>query len=561
MHKRLLFLTLLKATLFANTVFCQNSLVKKGNEQYDKFEYINAQKTYLKAVKKGYQSADLYEKLANCYYFNSQFKDAARWYTELIITYPDQIKAEYYFRYAQTLKSTGRYQEADIYMGKFIESNPNDYRAYLYKRNKDYLKKIEGQSHRCTITNLPLNSPYSDFGTAFFGQQLIFSSSRAKGKSHDDVHQWNKEPYLDLYIAVPDPNNNQLFKVKKWDNIFNGFFHESTPVFTKDMKTVYFTRNSEKGSKENVNNHVITTDKLQIFRSRMNKRGKWGKPKPLPFNNNLYSTAHPALNARENKLYFSSDMPGGFGGPDLYEVDINPDGSFGTPRNLGNKINTEGKETFPFISQNDDLYFASDGHVGLGGLDIYVTSLKNNIPGEENIILNLGKPINSPADDFAFIIDVKNNSGYFSSNRSEGKGKDDIYSFVDFDPLKKGDDLAKILDLNPIYFDLDKSFIRPDAARELDKVINIMKQYPNIKIDIRSHTDSRASHYYNIKLSERRARSTRNYIVNKGGIDQKRLTWRGYGETQLLNHCSDGVYCNEDDHQLNRRSEFIIIEQ
>ena len=371
----------------------------------------------------------------------------------------------------------------------------------------------------------------------------------------------------------------------------------------------------------------------------------------LPFNSNQFNTAHPALSDDEKTLYFSSDRPGGYGQADLWKVAISGD-HYGTPENLGAEINTEARETFPFVV-HDELYFSSNGRVGLGGLDVYVTQLKKE--GGFSAVQNLGEPINSVSDDFAYYINKDTQQGFFSSDRSGGKGNDDIYSFTELrtlvldcdqkllikvidaktgklitdakvslfdatyqpkgisnqyaDPtypfeneykcgdvyrikaekegyliqevsvtlpnetgvtektivlepaklkFKEGDDLFKVLELNPIYFDLDKDFIRKDAALELAKVQAVLEEYPTMEIDIRSHTDSRASHKYNENLSSRRAKSTAEWLISKG-ISRKRLTWRGYGETQLVNDCADGVNCSEEEHQMNRRSEFIII--
>jgi outer membrane protein OmpA-like peptidoglycan-associated protein len=341
-------------------------------------------------------------------------------------------------------------------------------------------------------------------------------------------------------------------------------------------------------------------------------------------------------------------MPGTFGQSDLYKVAINEDGSFGTPENLGATINTEGRETFPFISDENELYFASDGHPGLGGLDVFVSKIEQD--GGFKEVQNVGAPVNGPQDDFAFLIDSKTRNGFFTSNRTGGKGYDDIYKFTEtrklvckqelegiitdsetgivlpnikaslfnerfelqkvnvsngkghysFDvecgktyyvraeaadyetkeskvltvttngttnlpiALEKaeckvtiGDDLGKCFGIKMIYFDLDKSLIRKEAAFELEKILDVMKQYPAIKIDIRSHTDSRQTAKYNESLSERRAKSTIDWLV-KNGIDASRLTGKGYGESQLVNSCADGIKCTEEQHQANRRSEFIV---
>ena len=637
--------------LCISTVFSQDRKLKSAQEQYDKYEYINAQETYLKVVEKGYESADLYKNLGNSYYFNSQFEEASKWYQKLVTSYPSEVEAEYYFRYAQTLKSIERYDEADKYMMKFAEKSENDQRAQLFTEEPDYLKRIDFQSGRFDIENLAINSSLTDFGATFFGKNVVFSSSRDTLLFKKSIHQWNDEPFLDLYSAEYNPTNGELSEITKFNSKINTKFHESTPIFTKDGQTMYFTRNNYNGRK--YGNDTKGTNKLKIYRSYKNSQGGWTTPQSLPFNSDEYSTAHPTLSIDEKILYFSSDMPGGEGQSDLYEIAINSGGTFGEPKNLGDEINTEGKETFPFVSAKNDLYFASDGHTGLGGLDVYVTRL-NPQTDEEKLIVNIGKPVNSPDDDFAFIVDEDSKRGYFSSNRKEGKGKDDIYSFLQLEDLRSfceititgivkdkdtqkllpgtkvsvydssnnllksivvgddasyifeelkcsseyfvraekeeyttteelvqspgktevldkplilekkiksaniGDDLGQILSLNIIYFNFDKSNIRPDAAVELAKVIEVMNKYPEMKIDVRSHTDSRANDNYNLSLSEKRAKSTIEYMISKG-ISRDRLTGRGYGESELVNTCSNGVPCSAKDHQLNRRSEFIIV--
>ncbi|AXT50843.1 flagellar motor protein MotB [Aquimarina sp. BL5] len=635
---------------FVNCMFSQERKLKAAQNQYDKYEYINAQETYLKVVKKGYKSADLYKNLGNSYYFNSQFEEASKWYEELVNSYPTEVEPEYYFRYAQTLKSVGRYDDADVYMKKFVEASSDDQRAQLFQDEPNYLKRIDFQSGRFEIENSSINSSFTDFGSAFFGRFVVFSSSRDTLLFKKSVHQWNEEPFLDLFRAEYNPTNGELSEIEKFDSKINSKFHESTPIFAKDGQTVYFTRNNYDGRK--YGNDKKGTNRLKIYRSYKNTQGSWTTPQNLPFNSDQYSTAHPALSVDEKTLYFSSDMPGGEGQSDIYEVAINSDGSFGEPKNLGNRINTEGKETFPFVSANNDLYFASDGHIGLGGLDIYVTRL-NPQTDEEKLVVNIGKPVNGPDDDFAFIVDDNSKRGYFSSNRDGGRGKDDIYSFLQLEDLKSfceitiagvvkdkdteellpgtkvsiydssnnllesfivgddaayshlvkcsskyfvraekeeyltleklvntpgetetvdvplllekkvksadvGDDLAKVLSLNPIYFDFDQHYIRPDAAVELAKVIEVMNQYPEMKIDVRSHTDSHGDDAYNLWLSEQRAKSTLEYMVAKG-ISADRLTSKGYGETQPVNDCGNDSNCRKSEYQLNRRSEFIIV--
>ncbi len=652
MGQYLLRLFLIITVLFSGEyTFAQRKKLEKAKNQYDRYQYIDAQETYLKIIKKGYKDADLLKNLANSYYFNSQYNEAQKWYKELLETYPNEVEPEYYFRYSQTLKAIEKYEEADEYMNKFIELADNDQRVKLYKDKPNYLERIDFQSGRFEIENSSINSSFTDFGTAFFGRFVVFASSRDTLIFKKSVHQWNNEAFLDLFQAEFNPTNGELSEIEKFGGNLNSKFHESTPVFTKDGSTVYFTRNNF--SERKTGRDKKGTNKLKIYRSYKNAQGGWTTPQSLSFNSDEYSAAHPALSTDESTLYFSSDMPGGKGQSDIYKVAINGDGSFGEPQNLGDRINTEGKETFPFISASNDLYFSSNGHIGLGGLDVYVTALDPKTE-EEELVVNIGKPVNSPKDDFAFIVDLVSKRGYFSSNREGGVGGDDIYSFLQLEDLRSfceisiagvvtdkdtnnpvpgakvsvydnnnnvlqsaqtdssgsykfeelkctskyfvraekeeyqtaeklvstpdktedlevslvieskiksadvGDDLAKILSLKPIYFDFDQSYIRDDATIELAKIIEVMNQYPQMNIEVRSHTDSHGDDNYNLLLSDRRAKATVKYMIDQG-ISKERLTGKGFGEEQPVNDCSNGSNCKKSDYQLNRRSEFIII--
>ncbi|UZO79410.1 OmpA family protein [Aquimarina sp. ERC-38] len=639
-------------TGFFSTITGQEKRLERAKKQYDKYEYINAQETYLKVVNKGYRSADLFKNLGNSYYFNSEFEEAAKWYKELVDSYPSEVEPEYYFRYAQTLKSAGKYEESDKYMIKFTELKGDDQRAQLFTKEQNYLERIDFQSGRFEIKNIALNTEFSDFGGSFNKKQVVFSSSRDTSIVNSRVHQWNNQPFLDLFIAEFNEENGELTGYREMNGTINTKFHESSGIFTKDGNTLYFTRNNYANGQ--YKNDQEGTNKLKIFRSYKNANGGWTTPQNLNINSDEFSTAHPALSPDESFLYFSSDRPGGEGFSDIYKVAINSDGSLGEPENLGNRINTPGKDTFPFVSESGDLYFASDGHLGLGGLDIYVTALEPSTT-EEGLVVNIGKPVNSRQDDFAFVVDEATKRGLFSSNRDGGKGSDDIYSFLQLEDLKNfcqitmeglitdadtgdllsgatvsllnsenvvvetvitddtasysfegldcstsyfvraekeeyntneklvttpgetqtlnqpiaiektvktatiGDDLSKILALNIIYFDFDKYYIREDAKVELAKVVEIMKQYPNMKIDVRSHTDSRGDDAYNLWLSNQRAKATINFIVAQG-IDKDRLSGKGYGETELVNECGNGSRCTQEQYELSRRSEFIILD-
>ncbi len=633
----------------------QESELKRAHSEYENFAYADAISAYEKIIKKGNASLEVYQKLGDCYFFNSELKDAAKWYLKMMEekkelekngTEVNEVTAGYYFRTSQSLKFLKRYKEADSLMIKVKESNIADSRAKRLIDNPDYLEKISLQSGRYTIENLPRNSIYVDFAPAIYKNKLVFSSARGTVKSNAKKNRWTQQPYLDL-LSYTLKESGDFDYPEHFSKDLNSRLHESTSTFTKDGNTIYFTRNNLINSKFGKDSSGV--NRLKIYRAQLNNKSKWDSIEDLSFNNNEYSVAHPALSPDGTKLYFASDMPGGYGMSDLYVIGINQDGSFTTPKNLGPTINTEGRDTFPFISESGTLYFSSDGHLGLGGLDIFAAKLEGN----DKTVYNVGKPINSIADDVTFIFDENTRKGYFASNRPGGRGNDDIYSFMEttplitkcegslktiiiekksgsilenadievrdgtkaiifkgktdpkgkvvmnldcgdktyeitikkegFDPViknitikrdtpsrsesielksnvpEKGLDLAKLLNLKPIYFASNKALILNESAKELDKVIAYLKEYPSIKIEIGSHTDSKGSDSYNMKLSQRRATSTANYVVSKG-IDPSRVKSRGYGETVLINRCGNGVRCSKEEHSQNRRSEFIVIE-
>jgi outer membrane protein OmpA-like peptidoglycan-associated protein/tetratricopeptide (TPR) repeat protein len=633
--------------IFGFFSFSQKVQLKKADASYDQFHYVNAIKTYEKVANKGYKSVELFSKLGDSYYFQSNLNDANKWYEQLF-SLNEKVDTEYYFRYAQTLKSIGDYKKSNAMMAQFNELNASDLRAILSKNQSNYLEEIKKNSGRYRIENAGINSEYSDYGTSFYKNTLVFTSARDTGGVFVKKHNWTNQSYTNLYGAIISDNGNLETPVK-FSKKIDSKYHESTPVFTNDGLTMYFTRNNFlNGKKGRDSNKTIL---LKLYKAT--KIGdSWENIVELPFNSNEYNCAHPALSPDEKTLYFSSNMPGTKGQSDIYKVAILSDGTFGPPVNLGGSINTEARETFPFISNSNELYFSSDGHPGLGGLDVFITQIKED--GTHGKIKNVGTPVNSNSDDFAFIMDTATKNGFFSSNRIEDNlGYDDIYkctetipipkdcqqsltgllvdeetklpisdakvvlydiNYVKIDelmtdqngkfdfgqvacetkfrlkfdknefaaketfvitpkdsgitdvlieltpnlqPLKVGRDLRKTLGIDIIYFDLDKSNIRPDAAVELAKILEVMKQYPTLEIDVRSHTDSRQTSKYNISLSDRRAKSTIKWLI-ENGLAPNRLTGKGYGETQLLNNCADNVPCTEEEHQANRRSEFII---
>ncbi len=417
-------LTLICIVLFTvATGFSQKKLLEKANKEYDKYSYIDAQKIYLKVVEQGYESAEVYKKLADTYYYNADYENASKWYQKLISQYPGDSEPDYYYRAAQSLKSIGNYEESDKMMvayetmggGKIVTNN--------YNTDKDYLKTITAGSKDYIIEKVSINTQYSDFGPSFNTNKVVFASN-SKDSEGGKVMSWNDLPYLDLFEADMDAEG-KLSNVTALNGDVNSPYNESSTAFTKDGRTVYFTRNNYiNGKKRRDKNKTI---RLKLYKATLSGDTFWTNVVELPFNSDEYSVAHPTLSVDEKRLYFASDMPGGFGQSDIWYVEILGDNSYGTPVNLGPKINTEVRETFPFISEENNLYFATDGRAGLGGLDVFVTALdENGMPTE---ITNIGKPINSPQDDFGFIFSESKRLGFFTSNR-DGKGgsvADEIY--------------------------------------------------------------------------------------------------------------------------------------
>ncbi|NAS11821.1 OmpA family protein [Poritiphilus flavus] len=623
----------------------QERLVTKGNERYEEYSFSPAIDIYQRLLEKGFASSDILQKLGNSYYFNADYEKAAEAYKRLTDEYPEDVGPEVLFRYGQSLRSLGEYTEADEIMDKFAEATSEDGRAGKFMTEKDYRDQIERNSGRYDIAPFEFNSKYSEFAPTYYKSGLLFSSDRDTGNLARYRHTWNSKDFLDLYkVNVDSASSNTVIKLKN----VNSRLHESTSVSTKDGDTIYFTRNNFKDGKYIKDDNGVI--RLKIFRATL-VDGEWGNLEDLPFNSDSYSVAHPALGPDGKTLYVASDMPGTRGASDIFKIPINADGTFGTPVNLGDTVNTEARETFPYVTSEEILYFSSDGHPGLGGLDVFATKIAEN--KYQRSVLNVGRPVNSKMDDFTFVFTEESRKGYFASNRRGGMGADDIYSFVESRPLvfeciqpitgtvrdkisnevlvgatvkvidenneevlsaitddegnysltcdcnqgnfvraqtqgyvpaeeylarsdgkprimdfylerEKvtagfGDDLAKLLQLSTIYFDFDRFNIRPDAEIEIQKVIAAMEKYPSLKIKANSHTDSRGEDAYNLWLSQKRAEATVNYMISKG-IAADRLEGEGFGETRLVNECANGVKCSKVDHELNRRSEFIIIE-
>jgi len=631
--KVLLIILLLSGSL----TYAQSKLADKF---FENFAYVRASELYEEAVANGDDSQHVLTRLGDCYYNNSNAAKAATWYKKALDKYPN-INPEYIYKYSQVQRSLGNYQEAEDYLQKFKERRSNDRRTeFILGDIKIYEELSSMEKVYIEVTNLDINTEYSDFGSFEYNDKLYFASAR---NTSTKLYDWNEEPFLDIYqVDVTDNNGVKSFAKPGFimaDQV-NTDYHEASVAITNDGKTVYFTRDNV-NKRNRLDYDKKGTTHLKIYKASLNN-GTWKDIEELPFNDDVFSTGHPALSPDNKTLYFVSDrdVEGSFGQTDIYKVSINEDGSYGDPENLGPNVNTEGREMFPFVAKDSTLYFSSDGYLNLGLLDIY----KSNVLKENNAKpINLGAPYNSGADDFAFYINSENKTGYFSSNREGGKGSDDIYSFAAYEckqtvtgiardsktqeplnavsieiindagvimqtittaangayayeidcnqkysirgskPNYKDDvqhfiagsennfennvDLNLIplcfgseIVINPIFFDFDKWNIRTDAQYELENIVSVMRDHPEMVIKIESHTDSRGSDKYNIKLSDRRAKSTRDYLLSRNIAPERIESAIGYGETQLLNECSNGVKCSKEKHQKNRRSKFLIVQ-
>lgn len=611
--------------MISSAIIAQNKDTKAADKLYSRYEYVDAAKAYQKLVDNGKGDAYVYKQLADTYYNMFNTAEAATWYAKATETNQD---AETYFRYAQMLKANGKYEEANKQMAKFAALAPNDQRAKAYKENPNYVPKLANKESGYTASSLPVSSDKSEFGAVLYGNDLYFTTARNTARKN---YGWNEEPFLDVYKATLGDGGN--FSEATPITELNSQYHDGPVTITSDGNTMYFSSDSFREKlfeKDKANNLKLGKNNLYTA----TKSGdKWSNIKPLPFNSKEYSLSNPSVSRDGKTLYFSSDMPGSLGGVDIWKVAVNGDGSFGTPENLGSKVNSEGNESFPFMADdNKTLYFSSAGKQGLGGLDVYKIDLSN---GSE--ALNMGKPINSEKDDFAFTFNKEKNRGFFSSNRN---GNDDIFGAnpvcgVDVMTIvsnaKTGavlaDSKVSILDskknvistettnskgevsfrvecdkdytiqaskdgyegnsfpvgkskgpeakieaklqpidvivteteiiLNPIYFEYDKSNITQEGAFELDKLVQVMKNNSNMVIFAKSHTDNRGSDAYNLSLSDRRAKSTVQYVLSKG-IEASRIEGKGFGESEPKVQCTE---CTEEQHAQNRRSEFMIVKK
>lgn len=612
--------------------------IKKAERLYNAFEYSKAIPVYERIASSSNKNSTLaLVRLGDIYRMTSKFEQSADSYKKAIEK--GGVQNDVYVYYGQVLQSLGEYEKAVSQFNKYSELVPGDNRGKLLADYCMEASNFKVQDALFELVNTEsINTSFSDFSPIIANNELVFTSDRNDGLK-SKTYGWTGAYYLDLYkasYAKDDQGKITLGDAVPLSSVLNQAYHDGPASFSSDYKTVYLTRAFHKIGE--IDSSRFYTNKLKIF-SATHDGNQWTQPVPFYLNNDSYSVGHPSISNDGKTLYFVSDMPGGFGGTDIYTVEL-VNGQWTNLKNLGAEINTFGNEMFPNIDKDNTLYFSSNGWPGLGSLDVFSAKLMD---GKWSKPENLKEPVNSTADDFGFFKVSETNTIFMSSNRAGGKGGDDIY-IVKEKPIEsvlvaglvkdresgeilpnstvfawnnesdevlvlKTDDkgmfntyikpgtsytvksiksgystdcldfsipavvnkrnfttrdlllvklqVNQVFELENIYYDFDKWNIRKDASVELDRVIDFLKQNPDITAELGSHTDSRGTDRYNEKLSLRRAESAVSYITSKG-IEDTRITAKGYGETQLINKCMDNVNCTEPDHQLNRRTEIKI---
>jgi len=596
--------------LFSSLNSMAQYVMKEADKQYEVFKYAEAISLYEQAYNK---KATLHaaERLGDCYRLNNNYAEAEHWYA--IATGMPGSKPENLLFYAKALQNNSKYAEAKTQYQKFATADRT-----IAKEQKDVW--IASCDSAITWMKSPaplkidnykqLNSAKSDWSAVPYQGGLVFTSDRFTDKTHQPkkrsaflhfdtrntpdplLNGWTGNDYLHLFIKPASEDSVQLFPLKTGTN-----YHVGSASFTKDGKEVYFTLTRIPGKGSGAKGKALTVN-IEIYSSRKDASGNWSAPLAFTHNNvTAYSVGDPFITEDGMALYFSSNMPGGVGGTDLYVCYRTAVGEWGPPLNL-KTINTPGNERSPALTKNNILYFASDGRIGMGGLDIFRVALDNT--GKTNgTIRNMGYPFNSPQDDFAFGL-TEAGIAYLSSNREGGVGSDDIYAIAalpdeNVPAVAKNDTIRQVpiaevdsstvppvgidpntvavvttpdkpkdsiyspaADLPNIYFDFNKADIRADAQPVLDRVVKLLADSPGSIVEVGSHTDSRGSDQFNLLLSQRRAVSVTNYLVTKG-VEKARVKAKGYGETKLLNKCANGMECSEEEHKVNRRTEFKIV--
>ena len=425
MKSKNFYLLALVLVLFSSNLVAQSAKLDKAKRMMKELDYQSAIELFNSILAKG-ANAEASINLAECYRKISDSKNAEFVYGQ-VVRLPEAQPIHYLY-YGEMLQRNGKCDLAKEWYQKFVTAVPEDVRGQYLSKACDYEEELKTKNDGVyEVKKATINSDVDDFGGHFYKDGIVFASERDKGVMSKRTHSWTGQPFLNLYFVPIKGCGSEVTygKPEPFSNDINTKFHDAVVTFNKDQSLVYFTRNNYSHGKSAADDQGIM--KLKIYSAKKGSKSGWGTEESLPFNSDEYSCAHPSLNADGTKLYFSSDMPGGFGGMDLYASEL--EGSkWGPPTNLGPSINTEGHELFPFIHESGKLYFSSDGHLGMGGMDIVYVEDKGN--GQWSTPENVGAPINSSDDDFCYNVNADGTCGFFSSDRAGGAGRDDIYSFT-----------------------------------------------------------------------------------------------------------------------------------
>jgi len=605
--------------------------LQKADSAFKFKDYHNSILLYQKALKKSKETAYINFKIGESYRNENNFTEAKKWYDKSASAgYKEPILN---LRTGEVLILSGDYNTAKTYIEKYITAVPTDPIAKIRLESCNLGIKGLNEKPLLQVHNLnELNTVYSDYGVGYLNNKVIFASTRTSTGIELKIDPNTSQGFSDMYESVYEADKSKYTSPKKLEGSINTTFNEGAFSFDSQNKYGYYSQcNGAEGKLNQCN----------IMYARYNETSNtWESSKLISFNSQTFRIQQPSVSTDGNTMYFSSDMPGGYGGADLYKITKISDTLWSQPENLGSEINTIGNEGFPFISGDTLLVFASDGLPGLGGLDIFTSSIKD---GKYAKPVNMLNPINSSADDFNLIFKISKDEGLFSSNRIGGVGDDDIYSYdlvpviltvignvkdikskknlenaiiyfkgndgsLDsvatnsdgnyvYDKLKSNviynikatrpgylndsknisigeEKYSKVFDasmgldvnfelikiskeevkINNILYDYDKWFLREESKKELNHLIHVLKETPNVKVQLSSHTDERGAVKYNEELSQKRAQSVVDYLISSG-IDSSRLIAKGYGfSNPLIKNAK-----TEEEHQMNRRTTFKIL--
>ncbi|MFK7904785.1 MAG: OmpA family protein [Chitinophagales bacterium] len=543
--------TFLLLLFLSMSSFGQNAktLIKKADAFYDAQAYELAIPIYRDVlISENSLSAKI--KLADCYRLINDYDKAEYWYNQLVNIVPNEPQYKLY--YAQMLQSNEKYTEAYKW---FMEYGKYDVWGEKLANGCQNTEVFKETDSKYEVLLLPLNSEGSDFGPIYFKNGIIFCSN---GNGSTD----KERTFMDLYYS--DAKSNNTFSTpEKVNGSVNSKLNDGPASFCSLTNELFFSRNATIGEDGKIQNDDNAAVNLSLFTVKLNNN-KWGEIKPFMHNSPSFSIAHAAVSPDGKTLYFASNMPGGFGGTDLY-VCLRMNNAWSKPVNLGKTVNTPGNEAFPYVHTDGLLYFASNGHPGLGGLDIFTSKNKDGYWSQPK---NLGAPFNSSKDDFSITMNTPKSKGYFASNRTGGFGSDDVYSFslissekrvkaVEQPPISNTI-INQSIGMGTIRFKRGDTEILPDAAKELDKLAFFLQKNPEVTVELSSHTDIRGDDFNNLDLSSNRSKAARDYVVSKN-VPLHRVIARGYGESQILNDCVTVRSCDESEHEINNRIDVRVL--